>query len=259
MSKEALKRILVVTALLASTESVVTLAASEPSAAVCKGTEDLERTTQALADAFAPGDRTVWKQYTDSAFVYVTEDNEVKTRTKFLEDLTPLPKGSTGHIEVREFRCTGFDTFAVTTYIMDEHETVQGQQLNARYRVSDTWRTTMEGWRLVASQAYAVPLDPPSRKLPAQRLAEYEGEYSLGSQIRVRIRRDRDHLIAERTTGPPVIFLAEITDVFFTPGRPRIRRIFTRAPDGTVNGFDDRREGADLHWTRVTQQKAEAQ
>jgi hypothetical protein len=39
--------------------------------------------------------------------------------------------------------------------------------------------------------------------------------------------------------------------VFFTPGRPRTRRIFMRAPDGTITGFADRREGTDLNWTRA--------
>jgi hypothetical protein len=43
----------------------------------------------------------------------------------------------------------------------------------------------------------------------------------------------------------------ESGDVFFTPGRPRTRRIFMRAPDGTITGFADRREGTDLNWTRA--------
>jgi hypothetical protein len=52
------------------------------------------------------------------------------------------------------------------------------------------------------------------------------------------------------------VLLPETGDVFFTPGRPRIRRIFTRAPDGHVTGFADRREGTDLVWTRVARERA---
>ena len=37
--------------------------------------------------------------------------------------------------------------------------------------------------------------------------------------------------------------LAEARDVFFTPGKPRTRRIFRRGSDGGVTGFADRREG----------------
>jgi hypothetical protein len=47
-------------------------------------------------DATAPGERSVWVQYSDTDFVYVTEDNEVKMRAQDLEDLKPLPSGSTG-------------------------------------------------------------------------------------------------------------------------------------------------------------------
>jgi hypothetical protein len=211
----------------------------------------LERSTQALVDAIAPGARSVWEHYTDPAFVYVTEDNEVKSRAQTLDDLKPLPPGSSGWIVVQEFHCTDFGSFAVTTYIMDEQETLEGHELHARYRESDTWRATAGGWRLVESQVYAIPRDPPRGELPNARLAEYEGLYSLSPDTREAIRRDADHLVVERPGRAPRILLPESGDVFFTPGHPRTRRIFTRAPDGAVIGFADRREGADLVWTRI--------
>jgi Domain of unknown function (DUF4440) len=211
----------------------------------------LARATQALVDAIAPGERSVWERYTDPAFVYVTEDNEVKTREQSLDDLKPLPSGYSGWIDVQEFQCRDFRTFAVTTYIMDEHETVEGHALHARYRGSDTWRATPAGWRLVASQVYAVPSDPPRVELPSARLAEYEGVYGLSPETRETIHRDADHLVVERHGRAPQILLPESGDVFFTPGRPRTRRIFTRASDGSVTGFADRREGTDLGWTRL--------
>ena len=77
------------------------------------------------------------------------------------------------------------------------------------------------------------------------------GDYSLSAATRQSIRRDGDHLLAERTGRTPQVLLPESGDVFFTPGRPRTRRIFTRAADGQVSGFADRREGIDLLWTRV--------
>jgi len=138
----------------------------------------------------------------------------------------------------------------VTTYIMDEHETIEGHQLHARYRGSDTWRATAGGWRLVAAQVFAIPQDPP-RSEAANGLADYEGVYSLSEVTRQTVRRDGDHLVANRPGRAPQLLLRESGDVFFAPGHPRTRRIFIRAPDGAVSAFADRREGIDLAWTRI--------
>lgn len=211
----------------------------------------LKRATQALLDAVAPGERAVWEHYSDPAFTYVTEDNEVKTRAQVLEDLKPLPAGSTGWILVEEFRCKDFGTFAVTTYVMNEHESVEGHELRARYRGSDTWRHTASGWRLIAAQVYAIAQDPPRADMPAQRLADYEGLYGLSPATQQTIRREGDHLVVERAGRQPQLLLPESGDVFFSPGRPRTRRIFMRGADGRVSGFADRREGTDLVWTRL--------
>src|SRR6516225_3282955 len=157
----------------------------------------LERATQALVDALAPGERAVWERYADPSLTYVTEDNEVKSRAQLLDEMKPLPVGSSGWIVVQEFRCTDFGSFAVTTYLMDEHETVEGHELHARYRESDTWRATAGGWRLVAAQQYAIPQDPP-RGRAASAFADYEGVYELSPNTRQAIRSEGDHLVAER-------------------------------------------------------------
>jgi hypothetical protein len=210
----------------------------------------LERATQALVDALAPGERAVWERYADSSLTYVTEDNEVKSRAQLLDEMKPLPPGSSGWIVVEEFRCTDFGRFAVTTYLMDEHETIEGHELHARYRGSDTWRATAHGWRLVAAQVYAIPQDPP-RGAATSALADYAGTYSLSPSTRQTIRREGDHLVAERPGRSPQLLLPESGDVFFTPGHPRTRRIFLRSADGAIVGFADRREGTDLKWTRA--------
>jgi len=212
----------------------------------------LRRATQALVDALAPGERAVWEHYADASLIYVTEDNEVKSRKQLLEEMKPLPAGSSGWIMVEEFHCSDFGGFAVTTYVMDEHEAIEGHELHARYRGSDTWRATAGGWRLVAAQVYAIPQDPP-RGRAASTLADYEGVYELSAAARQLIRNEGDHLVAERAGRAPQLLLPESGDVFFTPGRPRTRRIFTRAPDGRVDGFAERREGIDLSWQRVAQ------
>lgn len=242
----------VLAVLVGADAAVVTASAAVTDAAHSAMTRaTLQRATQALVDAFAPGERSVWEHYTDPGVIYVTEDNEVKNRTQLLDWLKPPPAGSSGWIVVQEFRCTDFGSFAVTTYVMDEHETIEGHELHARYRGSDTWRATAEGWRLVATQVYAIPQDP-SRGEAAGALADYAGTYSLSAATRQTVRQDGDHLVTERAGRTPQLLLPESGDVFFTPGHPRTRRIFLRAPDGRVVGFADRREGTDLVWTRTS-------
>jgi hypothetical protein len=258
MSRPLLRTIILLVAMVSGfhARNVAEAAAAESSAHPAVATTTaLERATQALVDALAPGRTAVWEHYADPGLMYVTEDNEVKSRKELLAEMKPLPPGSSGWITVQEFRCTDFGSFAVTTYVMDEHETIEGQELHARYRGSDTWRATADGWRLAAAQVYAIPLDPP-RGEAASALTDYAGQYALSGTTRQTIRFERDQLVADRPGRPLQLLLPETGDVFFTPGRPRIRRIFTRAPDGKVRGFAERREGTDLLWTRVAEDAA---
>ncbi len=51
----------------------------------------LQRATQALVDALAPGQRSVWEHFAASSLTYVTEDNEVKSRAQLLAEMKPVP------------------------------------------------------------------------------------------------------------------------------------------------------------------------
>jgi hypothetical protein len=212
----------------------------------------LKKMTQQMADALAPGDRAVWDRYTDASMLYVTEDNLVKARKQFLADLKPLPAGYSGQIAIVEFQSQDYGGFAVTTYIQDEHENVEGHELHAHYRTTDTWRRTPAGWRLAASETFSVPIDPPAGAASADALASFEGRYRLSAKTVETIRRDGDHLVVEREGRAPQILVVESGDVFFTPGRPRTVRVFQRNGAGIVSGFADRREGVDLSWAKET-------
>jgi hypothetical protein len=234
------------------TALVLALTAAAGAAAADGTTRALEHATQELMDATAPGERAVWEHWTDPALTYVSEDNEVKDRAGLLADLQPLPAGSFGWITVEEFRCRDFGDFAITTYVLDEHETVEDQALHARYRGSDTWRRTRAGWRVVAMQVYAIPQDPPADASDRGALADFQGVYSLSERTRQVVRAADGRLLAERAGRAPQPLVRESGDVFFTPGRPRTRRIFQRGRDGTVQGFAERREGSDLTWRKVS-------
>jgi ketosteroid isomerase-like protein len=210
----------------------------------------LEHMTQELADAIAPGESAVWDRYTDPDLTYVSEDNEVKTKAKLLADLKPLPNGYSGTIKVTEYQMREFGPIAVATYIAAETELVMGHTLHAQYRTTDTWRKTRAGWRLIAEQILAVPKDPPAVSGSAGELDRYVGTYALSPATKITLRREHDHLVAEREGRAPQIWLVEVPEVFFTPGRPRTRHVFLHGPDGAMSGFADRREGEDLVWTR---------
>jgi hypothetical protein len=44
---------------------------------------------------------------------------------------------------------------------------------------------------------------------------------------------------------------AELPDLFFVPGQPRLRKVFQRGPDGRITGFVERRETWDVAWKRM--------
>ena len=213
---------------------------------------DLRAATQALLDGFAPGDRAVWDRLADPGLVYVTEDNEVEDKAQFLAALQPLPTGMSGTIAIEGFSTQPLDgPLTATTYMLYETETVYGQTIHTRFRESDVWRHTDAGPRLVHAQIFAVVHDPPAVALAPALLDGYAGTYVKGTFATAHVRRDGDHLVAERDGRPPLTLVPEVADVFFTPGRPRSRRVFLRDGSGAITGYADRREGEDVTWTRA--------
>jgi hypothetical protein len=122
--------------------------------------------------------------------------------------------------------------------------------LVSRWRSTDTWLKTADGWKLIGEQTMAVLEDPPATSLANNLLCSYSGVYQLTPEITEEIRCDGDHLTGQRTGRPMVTYKAEVADVFFAPGKPRTRRIFLHE-NGIVSGFVDRREGIDITWKRT--------
>ena len=55
---------------------------------------------QALMDALVPGDRAPWIATLDKRFVQIDENGEISNYDQSIAQVTPLPKGASGHIEV---------------------------------------------------------------------------------------------------------------------------------------------------------------
>ena len=64
--------------------------------------EWFQATEQALMDALAPGDKAVWDRIMDPSCVVTSEEGQVLTRERFLEELGPLPQGLSGSIAVKD-------------------------------------------------------------------------------------------------------------------------------------------------------------
>ena len=216
---------------------------------------DTERTlrvaTQEMLDAIAPGHAGVWDRWLDPAVIQVDENDVVRGKAEILKELQPLPKGLVGHLKIAEFRMALAGDVAVVTHEDDETLDYFGQMLRSRFRMTDTWHRTPQGWRLLGSQVLAVHQDPPAVALDAATLCAYAGRYVLTPEISATARCDGDKLVFQRDGRPDRVFLAELKDQFFEPGFARTRRLFQRDADGAITGFVDRREERDIHWTRV--------
>jgi hypothetical protein len=167
-----------------------------------------------------------------------------------LAELKPIGPGLVGHLYIDDFRIAVKGDVAVVTHEDNETLDYHGQMLLSRFRMTDTWHKTPDGWRLLGEQSLAVLQDPPSVTLDRPTLCSYAGRYSLTSTIVATIRCADDRLIVAREGQPERTFLAEVKDVFFEPGHPRTRRIFVRDAGGRITGFLERREARDVRWVR---------
>lgn len=212
--------------------------------------EELRRISQELFDALAPGNVAVWDRYLDERFIHMDENGVVRNKEEFLKEVKPLPAGLVGRIEIDRFQAAFVGNTAVVAYEMQEYLDYFGQSLRTRFRSLDTWLSTPDGWRLLGGHIAAVLKDPPAITLSPEVLSEYEGVYSLTAEIEATIRVRDGGLTAQREGRPDATYAAELRDMFFAPGQPRSRRIFTRDASGRVDGFVDRREGEDIRWSR---------
>lgn len=220
--------------------------AAAPSAAET----ELRKIVQEMLDAVAPGNAEVWRRYLHERVLRVDETGAVQTKEELLEEFAPLPPGLVGTAKVDTFRIETHAAIALVAFEMQEHLDYHGQILRSRFRISDTWLKTGQGWQLLAEQVSAVLKDPPAVKLTQRQLCEYNGAYSLTADITATLKCTPDGFTAERSGRPAAQYLAEVPDVFFVAGQPRTRRIFVRDAQGKVVGFVDRREGEDVRWNR---------
>ena len=219
------------------------------------GSEDvnsiLQRQTQDMLDASTTGALSVWDKYLDADLIYTDEEGNVMSKSETLHSIKPIREGLSVTIKLADFKVARKGEIAVTSHLDDEHEKYHGHDLYCQYRTTDTWMKIGGQRKLISSQVLALRTDPPSMQLTQQQINEYTGRYSLNPTITYEIRNKAGALEGERTGGKPEPLLAEVGDMLFVPGKPHIRKLFLRGPDGRITGFVDRREAWDLLWTRI--------
>ena len=138
-----------------------------------------QSTEQALMDSVASGDKRPWERVMDPACVVISEEGEVVTKQRFLDELRPLPPGLTGGIAVRDLTVDEFPGLAVVRYLADEWESVFGQRLTTQYRITDTYSHVAGDWKMVASHTSVVTQDPPAQDVSSAGWSAFVGRYRL--------------------------------------------------------------------------------
>ena len=210
----------------------------------------IQRQSQEFSDASASGDAKVLDKLLDPDVVFVDESGEIGTKDDIVSSAKPPAEGISNHLVQSDFVLKLHGDVAVTSFTDNATVSVYGQTSKARFRSTEVWRKKDGAWKMISSQTLALPDDPPAIQLPAATLDQYVGTYRAGPKLVVKIVRQGEGLTSATNEGEAHPLLVEVPDVMFTPGQPRVRRIFQRDATGAITGFNTRREGHDLHFKR---------
>lgn len=210
----------------------------------------LKAKTQAFSDAGQEGKGAVMAAMLDDHVVFVNEGGDIATKQDIVDSAAPPQPGVERHIEVTQWSLTPHGSTAVAKFVDVLTQKIGGQTVQYSFLSTEVWQKEKGQWLMISSQTLALLQDPPAVVLPASVLDEYVGEYKMADGFLYRIAREGDHLTGSMNGGAPAELRAEMTDMLFTPGQPRIRRLFQRDQAGKITGFVSRREGRDMLLTR---------
>jgi hypothetical protein len=211
--------------------------------------DELVRRTQELYDAVVSGNQAPWEKYFADDCIFADEKGRIFDKPKLIADITPLPAGYSGTIKIENVQSRIIGNTAILSYDADETETIFGQDLKARYHITDTWLERNSNWQIIASQAHRYYEDPAVGKADPKKFADYIGTYELAAgQTRFVIAED-EKLFVERN-GKKEQLLPETSEIFFRKGVEG-RILFRYAPTGKVDALIDRRNNEDVVWRKT--------
>ncbi len=170
-------------------------------------------------------------------------------KAKLVADITPMPAGYSGSIKIDNVQSRILGDTAVLSYDANETETIFGQNLTARYHVTDTWLRRNDEWKIIASQAHRYYEDPAVGKADPRKFGDFIGTYELApGQIRS-ITVENENLFIERE-GKKEQLLPETSDLFFRKSIEG-RILFHYDANGKVDSLADRRNNEDVIWRKI--------
>jgi hypothetical protein len=211
--------------------------------------EELVRRTQELYDAIVPGNQAPWKKYFADDCIFADEKGRIFDKTKLIADITPLPAGYSGTIKIDNVQSRIIGGTAVLSYDVNETETIFGQNLTARYHVTDTWLRRGGEWKIIASQAHRYYEDPAIGKIDPKKFGDFIGIYELAPDQTRSVTAEGENLFVERKGKKEQLF-PETSDLFFRKGVEG-RILFHYNENGKVDSLIDRRNNEDVVWRKT--------
>jgi len=211
--------------------------------------DELVRRTQELYDSLVSGDQAPWKKHFADDCMFADEKGRFFDKTKLIADITPLPPGYSGTIKIQNAQSRILGNTAVLSYDADETETIFGQNLKARYHITDTWLQRNGNWQIIASQAHRYYEDPAVGKADPQKFADFIGTYELAHGQTRSVTAEGNKLFVERK-GKKEELLPETSELFFRKGVEG-RILFRYIADGKVDALVDRRNNEDVTWRKM--------
>ena len=211
--------------------------------------DELVRRTQELYDALVPGNQAPWKKYFADDCIFANEKGRLFDKPKLIADIKSLPTGYSGTIKIENAQSRIIGNTAILSYDADETETIFGQNLKARYHITDTWLQRNGNWQIIASQAHRYYEDPAVGKGDPKKFAAYIGTYELAPGQTRSVITEGDKLLVERN-GKKEQLLPETSEIFFRKGVEG-RILFRYADSGKVDALIDRRNNEDVIWLKT--------
>jgi hypothetical protein len=211
--------------------------------------DELVRRTQELYDAIVPGNQAPWKKYFADDCIFSDEKGRTLDKAKLIADIAPMPAGYSGAIKIDNVQSRIIGDTGVLSYDANETETIFGQNLTARYHITDTWLRRAGEWKIIASQAHRYYEDPAIGKIDPKKLGDFIGIYELAPGQTRSVTAEGENLFVERKGKKEQLF-PETSDLFFRKGVEG-RILFRYDDHGKIDALVDRRNNEDVVWRKM--------
>ena len=211
--------------------------------------DELVRRTQELYDAIVPGNQAPWKKYFADDCIFSDEKGRTLDKAKLIADIAPMPAGYSGAIKIDNVQSRIIGDTGVLSYDANEAETIFGQNLTARYHITDTWLRRTGEWKIIASQAHRYYEDPAIGKIDPKKFGDFIGVYELAPGQTRSVTAEGENLFVERKGKKEQLF-PETPDLFFRKGVEG-RILFRYDDHGKIDALVDRRNNEDVVWRKT--------